>query len=1118
MRHRIWALVAGSLLVIFHLAATAQTPSTSPTQLSPEIEALLAKDSLLVDNKEFEALLLGRKGEVTQRQKGAQDKSSLQQYARALREAGALQWAKAEMRRSSPDGGIREERDSVASFRRAIDILTRVGPDGTQDLIDAKLRLSRVIAKSRCLGGDCSQPAVEAAVLCDDALQTARRIADSKLIARALRASSELQSGLQIRSEEVTGIGKGQEAVKNIAECYQRVGLDCKAKIGEQPDQNAPYERQAAWMAALTQCLTAAQFERCSSPVAPQPKPEQNANSTWEKQSILLAEALRLEPADSGWSSGRVETLVLLAGLEFDKDRRQQALPLLREAAQGFRALGLEGDNRLAGALTRYFLAILSPDAIPRYPYFEGERVGTLLTGRSSGDENEDCVLFWRAWTTTHDSRIAVQLSEILIKDNRFDAVEKIVARALRNDHVPADTGVRLRRLRTLVGQRRKADWSEKTPSRGVVAGSVRGLERPRRHAWIAGSRSLAARSVTMRSTSLARGKRDRSAVAVKFSAGASSVTERKPASKRHTSSEPSRIEREERSPDPVQGPSSRCDVAALRTSQNLLLAKERVSVLQALRMQQHGYVAFGSTLDVEPEERVFLPVVACQTEDPDALRASLERVLLRREVWHYRSAPLQAARLSPSPDVRQRAEKLTALRSVRSQLRLRNFEDVARQLEKKPLPHTLEWPADTEPVQATTDDLEFSIRQIEVELATTPLESSGPRDFETLWSQLLLGLGKDGALLAYLPVSTSPTETQVAAAIVTGDGAISLTDLGGERQIFHGLGESAVLDRSLDLGRELQRMRVKLFDPIERRLINKRRIFLLDSGLARFLPWSSVVDTEGRLLGDRFVVSRLAWVGDTAPKNNERHGPRGEVVLVAPTYPAAQDEAPWRKGPTKFLPLPEAQEEIDSISAALKKTKLPVRILRAAEGTEKSVRSLHSPQIVHFAAHGFRSSDWLSSGAGLDSPWFLEAISESTFSRAGIVLREATRHGALDEEDGLLTIGEAADLDFRGTSLVVLSSCETGLPTLQASGAAYDVAIGFRMAGAQAVVASLWRVDDRATRLLMGELYRRLSDGTPVVEALWAAKKALRREPGFEDPRYWAAFEVFGRDVSLFD
>jgi CHAT domain-containing protein len=1103
MRHRTWALVAGSLLVTFHLAATAQTSST-PTQLSPEIEALLAKDSLLVDNKELEALLLSRKNEVTQRQKkDAQDKSSLQQYARALREVGALQWAKAEIGRSSPKGGFPEERDSVASFRRAIDILTRVGPDGTQGLIDAKLRLAQVIANSRCFGGDCSQPALEAAVLCDDALRTARRIEDSKLIARALRASSELQGGLQIRSEEVAGIGKSQEAVHNMAECYQRVGLDCKAKIGEQPDQNAPFERQAAWTAATAQCLTAAN-ERCSSPVAPQPKPEQSVNSTREKQSILLAEALRLEPKEAGWSSGRIETLVLLAGLEFGKAGRQQALPLLREAAQGFRALGLEGDNRLAGALTRYFLAILSSDAIPRFPNFEGERVGTLLTGRSSGDENEDCVLFWRAWTTTHDSRIAVQLAEILIKDNRFDAVEKIVARALRNDHVPADIDVRLRRLGAVAGQRRKADWSEKTPSRGVVAGGVRGLARPRRYAWVDGSRSLAARSVTKRSTSPSRGKRDRSSVAVKFYSGGSSVTERK---------------RAERSPDhPVQGPSSRCDVAALRTSQNLLLAKERVSVLQALRMQQHGNLAFGLTLDVEPEERVFLPVVACQTEDPDSLRASLERVLLRREVWHYRSAPLQAARLSPSPDLRQRAEKLTALRSVRSQLRLRDFEDVSRQLEKKPLPHTFEWPADVEPVQATTDDLEFSIRQIEAELAAIPLESSDPRDLETLWSQLLLGLGKDGALLAYLPVSTSPTETQVAAVIVTGDGAISLTDLGEERQIFRGLGESAVLDPSLDLGRELQRMRVKFFDPIERRLINKRRVFLLDSGLARFLPWSSVVDSEGRLLGDRFVVSRLAWVGDTAPKTNKRNGPRGEIVLVAPTYPAAQDEAPWRKAPTKFLPLPEAQEEIDSISAALKKTKLPVRTLRGAEGTEKSVRSLHSPQIVHFAAHGFRSSDWLSSGAGLDSPWFLEAISESTFSRAGIVLREATRHGALDEEDGLLTIGEAADLDFRGTSLVVLSSCETGLPTLRASGAAYDVAIGFRMAGAQAVVASLWRVDDRATRLLMGELYRRLSDGTPVVEALWAAKKALRREPGFEDPRYWAAFEVFGRDVSLFD
>lgn len=500
-------------------------------------------------------------------------------------------------------------------------------------------------------------------------------------------------------------------------------------------------------------------------------------------------------------------------------------------------ALGLEGDNRLAGALTRYFLAILSPGALPGDPYFEGERVGALLRGRSSGDENEDCVLFWRAWSTTYDSRIAVQLSEILIKDNQFDAVEKIVARALRNDHVPDDIGMRLRHLAAVVAQRRKADWSEGTGSRDGVAGSARGLEWPLWHARVDGSRSIAASSVAKRSTSPMRGKQDRNAVAVNFHSGGSAVTGRTLASKHHASSEPPRIGREEQSPGPAQGPSSRCDVAALRASQNFLLAKERVSVLQALRMQ-YGNAAFGSTLDAEPEERVLLPVVACRTEDPETLRASLERVLLRREVWHYRSAPLQAARLSPSPDVRQRAEKLAALRSVRSQLRLRDFEDVSQQLEKKPLPHTLEWPADTEPVQATTDDLEYTIRQIEIELATTPLESSGPKNFETLWSQLLLGLGKDGVLLAYLPVSTSPTETQVAAAIVTGDGTISLKNLGEERQIFHGLGESAVLDRSLDLGRELQRLRAKLFDPIERRLINKRRVFLLDSGLARFLPW----------------------------------------------------------------------------------------------------------------------------------------------------------------------------------------------------------------------------------------------------------------------------------------
>jgi CHAT domain-containing protein len=60
-------------------------------------------------------------------------------------------------------------------------------------------------------------------------------------------------------------------------------------------------------------------------------------------------------------------------------------------------------------------------------------------------------------------------------------------------------------------------------------------------------------------------------------------------------------------------------------------------------------------------------------------------------------------------------------------------------------------------------------------------------------------------------------------------------------------------------------------------------------------------------------------------------------------------------------------------------------------------------------------------------------------------------------------------------------------------------------------VVASLWKVDDESTALLMADLYRRLlAEGTPgPCEALHEARRALKRT--HPDPRHWGAFVFVG-------
>jgi CHAT domain-containing protein len=125
--------------------------------------------------------------------------------------------------------------------------------------------------------------------------------------------------------------------------------------------------------------------------------------------------------------------------------------------------------------------------------------------------------------------------------------------------------------------------------------------------------------------------------------------------------------------------------------------------------------------------------------------------------------------------------------------------------------------------------------------------------------------------------------------------------------------------------------------------------------------------------------------------------------------------------------------------------------------------------------------------------------------------------------------------LNLRNTNLVVLSACETalggtGLDGREIAGVGYY----FLKAGAKTVVASLWKVDDYSTRLLMEQFYENLAKGTstsPVrrAEALRQAQLALLtgkaisdesqnktlsdtgHSSAFRHPYYWAPFILMG-------
>lgn len=112
---------------------------------------------------------------------------------------------------------------------------------------------------------------------------------------------------------------------------------------------------------------------------------------------------------------------------------------------------------------------------------------------------------------------------------------------------------------------------------------------------------------------------------------------------------------------------------------------------------------------------------------------------------------------------------------------------------------------------------------------------------------------------------------------------------------------------------------------------------------------------------------------------------------------------------------------------------------------------------------------------------------------------------------DGDLAAHDIFGLDLRGTQLVVLSGCQTGIGPATDVGELESLSRAFLFAGAPAVVATLWRVDDPASRALMEAFYRRLRAGTPTAEALRQAQLEILRSEEWRHPFFWAAFTLTG-------
>jgi CHAT domain-containing protein len=121
-----------------------------------------------------------------------------------------------------------------------------------------------------------------------------------------------------------------------------------------------------------------------------------------------------------------------------------------------------------------------------------------------------------------------------------------------------------------------------------------------------------------------------------------------------------------------------------------------------------------------------------------------------------------------------------------------------------------------------------------------------------------------------------------------------------------------------------------------------------------------------------------------------------------------------------------------------------------------------------------------------------------------------APEHG----DTGILFAHELEGRDFRGTDLVVLAACSTGIGPVSESEGISGLVRPLLAGGVAAVIGSLWAVDDRrATLILSHELHQRVAAGEDAAIALAGAQRALIRSSDsfLRNPSKWAAFELWG-------
>lgn len=298
--------------------------------------------------------------------------------------------------------------------------------------------------------------------------------------------------------------------------------------------------------------------------------------------------------------------------------------------------------------------------------------------------------------------------------------------------------------------------------------------------------------------------------------------------------------------------------------------------------------------------------------------------------------------------------------------------------------------------------------------------------------------------------------------------------------------------------------------------------IYYVPSGVIHEIAIESLPLADGTILGQHFNFVRLSSAREIWRRNVRipvhktatlygglRYNINPDILEIESNAYDKSDLA-WvfrsEYGDEGFKDLKKTKEEIEKIEQTLTINGYKVKSLSGVKGNAESFIAMSgkSPSILHIATHGFYyTPDEAEKNDYLNGYTDAMSLSGLVFSGGNAAwLKKDIPEGVLG---GVLTARDIANLNFKGTDLVVLSACRTAKGKATAEGL-FGLQRAFKKAGAGTLILTLWKVRDSVAESFTTTFYKELfNHGGDKHLAFESTKSKMRQK--YKDSFDWSCF-----------